>query len=329
MKILRKTKVLCLLLAGILLLGGCGGSSGSKTADFKVGALKGPTTIGLLRLMEKAENNETENTYTFTMAVGADELTPLLIQGELDMALVPANVAAIVYNRTQGGVCVVDINTLGVLYIVSGDEGIGTFEDLKGKTIYLTGRGTTPDYAMQYLLSANGIDLNEVNLEYRSEATEIAAMLAENPEDIAVLPQPFVTVACAQNEQLAIRLSLTEEWERVEGEDGSRLVTGVTVVRREFLEENPEAVALFLTEHAESTEYTETNLDETAALCVKAEIIANENVAKKAIPYCNITCMTGEEMKQALSGYLESLYELNQESVGGSLPGDDFYYLGN
>ena len=328
MKIFRNTKVFCLLLAGILLLGGCGGKNGSKTADFKVGALKGPTTIGLLRLMEKAENNETENTYSFTMAVGADELTPLLIQGELDMALIPANVAAVVYNKTQGGICVVDINTLGVLYIVSGDEGIGTFEDLKGKTIYLTGRGTTPDYALQYLLSEEGIDLDEVTLEYRSEATEIAALLAENPEDIAVLPQPFVTVACAQNEQLAVRISLADEWERVQGEGGSRLVTGVTVVRREFLEENPEAVNLFLTEHAQSAEYTAANLDETAALCVQAEIIANENVAKKAIPYCNITCITGEEMKQALSGYLESLYELNPESVGGSLPGDDFYYLG-
>ncbi|MCH5274758.1 MAG: ABC transporter substrate-binding protein [Lachnospiraceae bacterium] len=325
MKNLRKLQVLCLLLAGILLLGGCGSS---KTADFRVGALKGPTTIGLLQLMEKAENNETENTYTFTMAVGADELTPLLVQGELDMVLVPANVAAILYNKTQGGICVVDINTLGVLYIVSGSEAINSFEDLRGKTIYLTGKGTTPDLALQYLLSANGIDLSEVSLEYRSEATEIAALLAENPENIAVLPQPFVTVACAQNEQLAIRISMTEEWERVQGDGGSRLVTGVTVVRKEFLEENPEAVKLFLTEHAESTRYTETNLDETAALCVKAEIIANENVAKKAIPYCNITCMTGEEMKEALSGYLGVLYEMNPESVGGSLPEDDFYYLG-
>lgn len=325
MKILKRAKVLCLMLAVTLLVGGCGGS---KTADFKVGALKGPTTIGLLKLMEKAENNETENTYTFTMAVGADELTPLLVQGELDMALVPANVAALLYNKTQGGICVVDINTLGVLYVVSGDEGIASFEDLRGKTIYLTGRGTTPDYALQYLLSANGIDLSEVTLEYRSEATEIAALLAENPEDIAVLPQPFVTVACAQNDLLAIRISMTEEWERVQGEGGSRLVTGVTVVRREFLEENPEAVALFIKEHEESTEYTKTNLDETAALCVNAEIIANENVAKKAIPYCNITCITGEEMKQALSGYLKVLYDLNPESIGGSLPGDDFYYLG-
>lgn len=325
MKIFKKTKALCLLLAGMLLLTGCGGS---KTADFSVGALKGPTTIGLLWLMEKAENNETENTYTFTMAVGADELTPLLVQGELDMALVPANVAALLYNKTQGGICVVDINTLGVLYIVSGNEAIASFEDLRGKTIYLTGRGTTPDYALQYLLAANGIDLGEVNLEYRSEATEIAALLAENPEDIALLPQPFVTVACAQNGQLAIRVSLTEEWEQVQGESGSRLVTGVTVVRREFLEENPEAVDLFLAEHAESTGYAASNLDETAALCAKAEIIANENVAKQAIPYCNITCITGEEMKQALSGYLEVLYELNPESVGGSLPGDDFYYLG-
>ena len=322
MKMGTKVKMLCLLLVGIFLLGGCGNSSG---AEIKIGALKGPTTIGLLRLMEKAEDQETQNTYTVTMAVGADELTPLLVQGELDVALVPANVAAVLYNKTQGGICVVDINTLGVLYIVSGDEEITGFEDLKGKTIYLTGKGTTPDYALQYLLSANGIGTDEVTLEYRSEPTEVAALLAEDPSGIALLPQPFVTVACAQNEALAIRISLTEEWERVQGEGGSRLVTGVTVVRKEFLEENPQAVELFVEEHKESTEYTRTNPDETAALCVQAEIIAKEGVAKQALPYCNITCMTGEEMKQALSGYLEALYDLNPESVGGALPGDDFY----
>lgn len=314
----------CLFMAGCLIAAGCGKKAG---ADIRVGALKGPTTIGLLRLMEKAEAEETANTYTFTMAVGADELTPLLVKGELDIALVPANVAAVLYNKTQGGISVIDINTLGVLYMVSGNASVNSIADLKGQTIYLTGKGTTPDYVLQYLLEANGVGLDEVQLEYRSEATEVAALLTEDPDSIGLLPQPFVTVACAGQETLAVRLSLTEEWAKVQGEDGSSLVTGVTVVRNDFLQENPEAVSLFLQEHAESAAYTESNLEETAALCVASGIIAKEPIAEKAIPACNITCITGEEMKQALSGYLKVLYDLNPEAVGGSLPGDDFYYM--
>lgn len=204
--------------------------------------------------------------------------------------------------------------------MVSGSEEIASIQDLRGKTICLTGRGTTPDYVLQYLLEKNGIALEEVTLDYRSEATEVAAVLAENPEAVGLLPQPFVTVACAQNEALSVRLSLTEEWDKVQGEDGSRLVTGVTVVRKEFLEENPEAVARFLAAHEASASYVADNPADAAALCVKAEIIAKEAVAEKAIPFCNITCITGEEMRQALSGYLSALYEQNPEAVGAAFP---------
>ncbi len=325
MKKQNKIITVIILMAVCMALAGCGKN---KEAEIRIGALKGPTTIGLLQLMEEAEAGNTDNTYSVTMAVGADELTPLLVKGELDMALVPANVAAVLYNKTEGGISVIDINTLGVLYMVSGNDTIKSFSDLKDQTIYLTGRGTTPDFVLQYLLSANNMSLSDVTLEYRSEATEVAALLSENPDAIGLLPQPFVTVACAQNDRLAICLSLTEEWGKVQGEGGSSLVTGVTVVRNEFLKENPKAVELFLKEHAESAAYTESNLEETAALCVQAEIIAKEQVAIKAIPLCNITCITGDDMKRALSGYLEVLYGQNTESVGGSLPGDDFYYIG-
>lgn len=314
-----------ILLCTMMLIMGMAGCGKEKGAEIRVGALKGPTTIGLLELMEKAKAGETENAYTFTMATAADELTPLLVKGELDIALVPANVAAVLYNKTQGAVSVIDINTLGVLYMVSGDTDITGFDDLKGKTIYLTGKGTTPDFVLQYLLSANDMEQDEVVLEYRSEATEVAALLAENPDAIGLLPQPFVTVACMQNEQLSICLSMTEEWEKVQGEEGSSMVTGVTIVRNEFLEAHPDAVKMFLEEHKESTVYTESHLEEVATLCVEAGIIAKEPVAKQAIPFCNITCITGDEMKQALSGYLEVLYDKNPESVGGSLPGADFY----
>lgn len=321
-------KIICVAIAlimGGLAAAGCGKENG---AQIKIGAMKGPTTIGLLQLMEEAENGAADNEYTFTMAVGADELTPLLVKGELDMALVPANVAAILYNKTEGDISVIDINTLGVLYMVSGNREIESFADLKGQTIYLTGKGTTPDYVLQYLLKENGIALDEVTLEYRSEATEVAVLLSENPQGIGLLPQPFVTVACSQNEQLSICLSMTDEWAKVQGESGSSLVTGVTVVRNDFLQENPKAVDTFLAEHAESAVYTETNLAEVATLCVEAEIIVKEPVAQKAIPFCNITCVTGGEMKQALSGYLSVLYEFDPQTVGGKLPGDDFYYVG-
>lgn len=325
----RKT-VLCVLIqlfACVFLLAGCNRVK-EASKEIRIGAMKGPTTIGLLQLMEKAEKQETDNLYTFTMATGADELTPLLVKGELDMALVPANVAAVLYNKTEGGISVVDINTLGVLYMVSGNQDITEFADLKGQTIYLTGKGTTPDYVLQYLLSENGISMEEVTLSYRTEATEVAALLAENPQGVGLLPQPFVTVACSQNEQLAICLSLTEEWAKVQGESGSSLVTGVTVVRNAFLQENPEAVERFLKEHEESCAYTKSNLEDVAALCADAGIIAKDSIAKKAIPYCNITCITGEEMKQALSGYLEVLYDFDVKTVGGTLPEDDFYYVG-
>lgn len=297
-------------------------------ADIRVGSLKGPTSMGLMKLMKNAEEGTAANNYTFTMETAADALLPKMIQGELDIILVPANVASVLYNKTEGGVSVIDINTLGVLYMVSADDSFTTIADLKGKTIYLTGKGTTPDYVLHYLLEQNGLNEGDVTLEYKSEATEVAAVLASEPESIGLLPQPFVTAACAQNENLKVIFDTTKEWDAVQGESGSRLVTGVTVVRNEFLQENPAAVKKFLEEHKASAEFANTNVEETAELVAAQGIIEKAPVAQKAIPNCNITYIDGEEMKTALSGYLEVLMEQNPESVGGSLPTDDFYYNG-
>lgn len=294
------------------------------TGAVRIGALKGPTSMGLVNLMEEAAD-----TYDFTMVTAADELLPKVVSGDLDIALVPANVAAILYQKMEGGLSVIDINTLGVLYMVSGNDRIDEITDLAGQTIYLTGKGTTPDFALQYLLAQNGLSTDDVTLEYKSEATEVAATLAQNPEAIGLLPQPFVTVACAQNEALNIIMDLTEEWDRVQPEEGgSRLVTGVTVVRSVFLEEHPEAVTAFLEGHAASAQSINDDPETGAELVVRAGIIEKTPIAQKAIPFCNITCITGEEMKEALSGYLQVLYDQNPESVGGALPEDEFYYCG-
>lgn len=305
-------------------------SKNAKETDveIRVGSLKGPTSIGLVSLMNEAKEGNTKLKYAdFTVAAAADELTAGFVQGNLDIVLVPANVASVLYNKTNGAVRVLDINTLGVLYMVTGSEGISSMADLKGRTIYLTGKGTTPDYVLQYLLEENGIAYDEVTVEYKSEAAEVAALLAENPDAIGLLPQPFVTSACAQNENLSVVLDMTEEWEKIQGENGGRLVTGVTIARSEFVENYPELAEEFIKEHKESTAFTESNPDETADYVVELGIIAKAPIAKKAIPECNIVCITGEEMKADLSGYLQVLFDKDSSSVGGALPKEDFYYI--
>ena len=294
----------------------------------RVGGLKGPTTMGLVKLMQDAENGEAQNAYEFTMVTAADELTAMVAGDQVDIALLPANVASVLYHKTNQNVSVIDINTLGVLYLVSGDTSITALDQLAGKTVYLTGKGTTPDYVFNYLLSSAGLSAEDVTLDFRSEATEVAAILAENPEAVGLLPQPFVTVALSQNDALSIIMDLTEEWDKLQAEDSnSRLVTGVTIVNNDFLSSHPDMVDAFLEEHEASALYTDNHPAEAAELIAAAEIVAKAPIAEQALPYCNITCITGEDMKEALSGYLEVLYEQAPESVGGSLPDDAFYYI--
>ena len=299
----------------------------SGAAAVRVGSLKGPTSMGLAYLMETAESGETANTYEFTMAGKADELVGNIANGSLDIALVPANVASVLYNKTQGQVKVIDINTLGVLYVVASDDSISKMEDLKGKTVYMTGKGTTPEFAMNYLLAENGLGSGEVTMEFKSEAAEVASILKEDPSAIGVLPQPFASAACMQNPELKTVMDLTEQWDLLNKEGNSRMVTGVTIVRTGFLEEHEAAVEQFLKDHAESAEYTSAEPEKAAQLVADIGIVEKAAMAQKAMPLCNIVCITGEEMKQALSGYLEVLSGQDAKSIGGTLPGDDFYYL--
>ena len=299
----------------------------SDAETLRVGSLKGPTTIGLVSLMDKASNGESEGAYEFTMAADASELAAQVVSGDLDIALVPANLASVLYQKTKQGIEVIDINTLGVLYVVSADDSIHNIGDLKGKTLYMTGKGTTPDYVLQYLLKANSLSTDDVTIEYKSEATEVAAVLKEQEDAIGLLPQPFVTAAMAQNENLKMVLDLTEEWDKTQPENGSSLVTGVTVCRKEVLEQNPEAAELFVKEHGESAEWVNANVTDAAELVAAAGIIEKAPIAAKAIPYCSIVCIDGKDMKTRLSGYLEALYEMEPSAVGGQMPDDGFYYL--
>lgn len=288
----------------------------------RVGSLKGPTTMGLVNLMSEVESGA-KNGYSFEMQSQPDVIMSELVSGKLDIALLPANVAAVAYNKTKHGVSAIDINTLGVLYCVTGDENIKSVKDLAGKTVLSTGQGASPEYVLNYLLEKNGV--TDCDVQFKSEATEIAALLKQDPAQIAILPQPFVTVATAQNDQLKVAFSLTDEWKSVSPD--SKLLTGVTVVRNEVLENRAEEVDQFIADHQASTEKAATDVDATAELVAKYGIIAKAPVAKKALPNCNIVAIAGDEMKTDLAGYLQVLFDANPKSVGGTMPDDDFYYL--
>lgn len=319
----RKRTGLCVLLCCFLL---CSCGRQQETEIVRIGSLKGPTSLGILYLMEEAKQNQTDYPYEFQMATGADELLPLLVKGELDIALVPSNVAAVLYQKTEGGVTVIDINTLGVLYLITGASDITEVADLKGCTIYLTGEGTTPDASLNYILQQGGLTEKEYTLEYKSEPAEVAAILAQDPLAIGLLPQPFATAALMQNENLHIAFDISAVWESSQREGKSAMVTGVTIVRNDFLLEHGELVDAFLEQHRASVTAINESPKAGAALAVEAGIVAKEAVAREAIPKCNLVCITGKEMKDMLSAYLKVLAAFNEELVGGNLPEEDFYY---
>lgn len=303
-------------------------ASGEDTT-VRVMALKGPTAMGMVQLMDTAEAGPVGgNAYEFTIAASADEVTPKLVQGEADIAAVPANLASVLYNNTEGKIQVLAVNTLGVLYIVESGDTVQTAADLKGKTIYASGKGSTPEYALNYILSSNGIDPEkDVTIEWKSEHSECVAALSSGEGGIAMLPQPFVTTAQAKNDSIRIALDLTKEWDALQSgaETPSALITGVVVVRADFAAENPGAVSAFLDSYKESVDFVNNSTEDAAALIEKYDIVPAA-VAVKALPYCNITFIEGTELKEKLSGYLNVLFDQNPKAVGGKLPDDDFYY---
>ena len=305
-----------------MILGGCGKAKTTETV--RVGSLKGPTTMGLVNLMKENESGKAEGKYEFTMKTQPDEIMAGMVSGDIDIALVPANMAGVLYNKTDGNVSLADINTLGVLYCVTGDPDVKSIKDFSGKTVVTTGQGASPEYVLRFLLDKNGV--TDCNIEFKSEATEIAALLQEDAGRIAILPQPFTTVATAKNDAVSQVFDLTDEWDAVS--DGSKLLTGVTIVRNDFLKDHKDEVLKFIEEHEKSAEKAVSDIEGTAALIEEYQIIEKKEVAVKALPSCTIVCIKGDEAKTALAGYLQVLFEQDPKAVGGKLPGDEFYYKG-
>ncbi|WP_298032932.1 ABC transporter substrate-binding protein [uncultured Dysosmobacter sp.] len=352
MKLFKKYMALVLALVLALSLAGCGGQKEEpqvapvgpmERMTLRASALKGPTAMGLVKLMSDVDGGEpvSNNDYAFTLAASADEVTPLLIKGELDMACVPANLASVLYNKTEGEIVVLAVNTLGVLYIVENGSAVQSMADLKGKTIVAAGKGSTPEYALRYLLAENGVDPDkDVTIDWKSEHSECVAALASGAATVALLPQPFVTVAQSKIDGLRMAIDLNAEWDALD--NGSGLITGVVVARKAVLEESDAMletwlngvapswdkggpVDCFLEDYEASVAWVHENTAGAAQLIGEYGIV-DAAVAEKALPYCNIVCIAGEEMREKLSGYLQVLFEADPASVGGKLPGGDFYY---
>lgn len=312
-------KLICVLLM-LCLLASCAAAEGVRAA-----ALKGPTAMGMVKMMK---DSEAGSAYDFEICAAADEITPKLVQGKLDIAALPANLASVLYNRTGGALQVLAVNTLGVLYIAERGDSVQSVADLAGKTIYTAGKGSTPEYALNHIFTSSGLIPGEdVTLEFKSEHAECLAALMSNPSAVAMLPQPFLTTALAKAQDMRVALDLNAEWAALQNEGGSALITGVVVARREFVDKNPEAVERFMADYAASVAFVQENVEDAAQLVGEYGIVSAE-VAAKALPACQIVCITGEEMYEKLSGYLAALHAQNPEAVGGALPDAQFYYLG-
>ena len=297
-----------------------------KDTEIKVAALKGPTGIGITKLMNDSEAGTTKGNYKISLAGSPDELTGKIVSGELDVAALPTNVAATLFNKSNGKVKLAALNTLGVLYILQKGDAIKSLSDLNGKTIYSTGQGTAAEYALDYILKSNKID---VKVEYMSEHSELAAAALAGRADLFMLPEPFVTTVTSKDSSFKIAVNITEEFEKAcktNGAEGTVLTMGCLVVNTAFAEKNKEALNNFLDEYKASALYATSNVKETAELVAKYEIMASAAAAEKAIPNCNIVYIDGTEMKNKVEGFFKVLYDYNPNSIGGAVPGDELYY---
>lgn len=314
-------RIVTMITAAVMLFSLAAFAACSKKQDdteIRIAALKGPTGMGMVKLADK----QNYPNYTVSIEASPDALNPRIISGEVDVAAVPVNLASVLYNKLDGDISVLAVSTLGVLYVVEAGSEMNSVADLAGKTVYATGQGATPEYILNYLLDKNGV-AGSVEVNYVGEHAALATMLADGSAEIGMLPEPNVTSTLAGNDNLRIALNLTEEWNKV---CSTELVQGVVIARKSFVNEHPEAIEQFLREYEKSSAFVNENIDEAAKLIVDVGILGNIEIAKKAIPNCNISFSKGEAMHKAVEGMLAVLFEANPKSIGGKLPDKDFYY---
>ena len=300
---------------------------GKKGGNVRITAIAGPTGVGMVNLMQNSADKKTTNTYTFDVVSDPTQAVAAITSGEADIAAVPTNLAATLYKKTEGKVRVLAVNTLGVLHILENGESIKSIKDLKGKTIYTDAKnkGANPEYILRYLLEQNGLKPDEnVRIEF---AADLDAAMASGEAKIALVPEPKASTYMMQNKSIRRALNVTEEWNKVSDEDCA-LMMGCVIARADFVEKNPDAIALFLEDYMTSIQVAKSNVEATATLCETYKIIPKAAVARQALPNCGLTYVTGNLMKKQLSAYLKVMFDYDPTVVGGALPKDDFYYAG-
>lgn len=288
------------------------------TTELRVAVLNGTTGWGSAPLISRVKSGESKLNAKIETYTDASLVSPLIINGDADVAAVPTNLAAVLYNKTGGGVRVLAVNTLGVLYLIEDGSTVSSLSDLAGKTVYLPGQGSNPEFILRALVDGAGVE--NVTFDYTySSPDELATALATGKAALGVLPEPKVTAVTSKKETLRVALDFTEEWKK---QTSAPLVQGCIIVRDDFLKEHTALVEKFLEEYKNSVEYVNSNPDEAAAMIAEAGLAGNAAAAKAALPRCNITYLDGDGMRTALNGFWEALFRINPKSIGGKLPDD-------
>jgi len=287
------------------------------TTEVRVLVISGPTGMGMAKLI----NDEKENDkYKFDIYSKPTDVVAEIMRGDYDIAALPTNLAANLFNKTEKKLQVAAINTLGVLYIIEDGNTITDIKSLEGKTIYTAEEGATPEYVLRHILKENNVN---ANIEFLSSFDEVSSRMVAGDVSIAMLPEPKLTATKAQKASLNIALNLTEEWKKV---SDSELVQGCIVVRKEFAQKHKAALDAFLAKYEQSINFVNSNPDEASQMIAEIGIIPNAGLAKNAIPRSNIVYIDGSDLKTNLNPFLQVLFEANANSIGGSVPGNDFYY---
>lgn len=331
---MKKLLAIILTLTLVFAFAGCGSNKDVVSSapevytavDMSVACMTGPTGIGMAKLMADAEAKTTANNYSFTVATAATDITGKFLNGEINIASVPTNVAATLYNKSEGKVRMLAVNTYGVLSILEKGDTIKSVADLKGKTVYTTGKGQNPEFILKYILTENGIDPEkDLTINFVS-SEDLVAKLISGEAEVAMAPEPAATTVMVKNQELNRVLSINDEWTKV---SDTKLMMGCVIALDSYIEANPKAVEKFLEEYEASIKFASENIDETATHCATYKITASDVIAKKAIPTCNLCYVTGKDMKNNVNDYYGVLFNADPTSIGGKLPADDLYYKAN
>lgn len=345
-----KRKLLALTMA-LLMLGGALAGCGQKSAEtttpapetsapvettaqptqqtgdtVRFAVLNGPTGVGAAKLMADSDAGTTANSYNVEVFTANDQVAAGLTNGEIDIAAVASNVAANLYNKTDGGIQMLAVSGLGVLNILENGDTVHSMADLAGRTLYATGQGANPEYVLNYLLTENGVDPADVDIQWKT-GDEITTLMVSGEADLCMLPVPAATAVQLKNADVREALDLSAEWDNLQ--NGSHLTMTTIVARTDFIQEHPQAVENFLADYQASVDYVNGDPAAAAELVASYGITANAQIAEAAIPKCALVCITGaSDMRSAIQGYYEVLYQANPDSIGGGIPDDAFYYQG-